>query len=166
MIEINACDINACAGCIESFLALCSESHGSTTNEYCDDASFHRPMSKQDRRSESSDEARPRCPVTTRNTPLTNERSRSDSRAQPTAQYMEAATLCVTDSLPSASKVNISANNSQLPRTLPTAERRKQKSIILSADRMGSNNLRTNKKCTYSNSTRAPTLYWRLAGKI
>ncbi|KAF2366496.1 hypothetical protein FHG87_002736 [Trinorchestia longiramus] len=35
------------------------ESHGSTTNEYRDEASFPRPMSKQERRSESSDEARP-----------------------------------------------------------------------------------------------------------
>ncbi|KAF2352379.1 hypothetical protein FHG87_016863 [Trinorchestia longiramus] len=77
-----------------------SESHASTTNEYRDEARFHRPMSKQDRRSEYSDEA---SPVTTRSTTLTNKRSRSGSRAQ----YKDAATLCLTDSLPNASKVNI-----------------------------------------------------------
>ncbi|KAF2346144.1 hypothetical protein FHG87_023100 [Trinorchestia longiramus] len=41
------------------FTLLCSKSNGSTTNEYRDEASFHQSMSKQDRRSESSDEARP-----------------------------------------------------------------------------------------------------------
>ncbi|KAF2348878.1 protein of unknown function DUF4371 [Trinorchestia longiramus] len=41
-------------------------------------------------------------------TTVTNKRSRSGSRAQPNAQYEEAATLWVTDSLLSASKVNIS----------------------------------------------------------
>ncbi|KAF2355015.1 hypothetical protein FHG87_014229 [Trinorchestia longiramus] len=64
----------------------CSESHGSNRDEYRNEASFHRPMSKQ--KSESSDEARP---VTTRSTTLTNERSRSGSRAQPTTLYNEAA---------------------------------------------------------------------------
>ncbi|KAF2359450.1 hypothetical protein FHG87_009796 [Trinorchestia longiramus] len=38
-------------------------------------------------------------PVTTGNTTSTNERSRSCNKAQPTAQYKEAATLCFTDSL-------------------------------------------------------------------
>ncbi|KAF2346610.1 hypothetical protein FHG87_022634 [Trinorchestia longiramus] len=85
-----------------SFLnaAKAFESHASTTNEYRDEARFHRPMNKQDRRSEYSDEA---SPVTTRSSTLTNQRSRSGSRAQ----YKDAATLCVTDSLPNASKVNI-----------------------------------------------------------
>ncbi|KAF2349187.1 hypothetical protein FHG87_020057 [Trinorchestia longiramus] len=52
-------------------------------------------------------------PVTTRSTTLTNERSRSGTRAQPTTlySYNEAATLCVTV-LSSASKVNISTKNS------------------------------------------------------
>ncbi|KAF2354600.1 hypothetical protein FHG87_014645 [Trinorchestia longiramus] len=52
--------------------------------------------------------------VTTRSTTLTNERSRSGSRAQLTALYNEAATLCVTDSLPSTSKVNITKNSQHL----------------------------------------------------
>ncbi|KAF2344974.1 Phosphatidylinositol-4-phosphate 5-kinase core [Trinorchestia longiramus] len=47
-----------------------------------------------------------------KSTTLTNERSRSGSRAQPTALYNEAATLCDTRSLPSTSKVNISTKNS------------------------------------------------------
>ncbi|KAF2351902.1 hypothetical protein FHG87_017340 [Trinorchestia longiramus] len=47
-------------------------------------------------------------PGTTKSTALINQRSLSGSRAQPTAQYKKAATLCVTDSPPSASKVNIS----------------------------------------------------------
>ncbi|KAF2345250.1 Ribonuclease H-like domain [Trinorchestia longiramus] len=38
---------------------ICNKSHGSTTNEYRDEASFHRPMSTQDRKSECSDKARP-----------------------------------------------------------------------------------------------------------
>ncbi|KAF2344840.1 hypothetical protein FHG87_024404 [Trinorchestia longiramus] len=38
-------------------------------------------------------------PVTTGSTTLTNERSCSGSRAQSTAQYMEPATLCVTNTL-------------------------------------------------------------------
>ncbi|KAF2367213.1 hypothetical protein FHG87_002039 [Trinorchestia longiramus] len=57
---------------------------------YRDEANFHRPMNKQDRRSESSDEA------TTRSTTLTNEGSRSSSRVQLKTLYNEAATLCVT----------------------------------------------------------------------
>ncbi|KAF2353889.1 hypothetical protein FHG87_015356 [Trinorchestia longiramus] len=44
---------------------ICCESHGSTTNESRDEGSCHRPMSKQDIRSESRDKARPR---TTRST--------------------------------------------------------------------------------------------------
>ncbi|KAF2356676.1 hypothetical protein FHG87_012570 [Trinorchestia longiramus] len=98
-------------------------------------------------------------PVKTRSTTLTNERSRSGSRAQLTALYNEAATLCITDFLTSTSKVNISIKNSS-PEKLklqPTAELIKQKPTILSADRMGSNNIHTNKKCTYSNSPHAPT---------
>ncbi|KAF2345698.1 hypothetical protein FHG87_023546 [Trinorchestia longiramus] len=55
-------------------------------------------MSKQDRRRESSNEVRP----------CSDQRSRSGSRVQPNAQYKGAATLCVTDSLLRASKVNIS----------------------------------------------------------
>ncbi|KAF2367600.1 hypothetical protein FHG87_001647 [Trinorchestia longiramus] len=39
-------------------LQHCSESHGSTKNEHRDEASFHRPMNKQDTVSESNDEAR------------------------------------------------------------------------------------------------------------
>ncbi|KAF2366087.1 hypothetical protein FHG87_003154 [Trinorchestia longiramus] len=50
-------------------------------------------------------------PVKTGSTTSTYELSRSVSRAQPTAQYKEAVTLCVTDSLPSASKVKISTKN-------------------------------------------------------
>ncbi|KAF2354472.1 C-type lectin-like [Trinorchestia longiramus] len=69
---------------IYRFDEVCSESHGSTTNEYHDEASFHRPMSKQDRRSESSDEAMPRY---NQKHDITNERSRSGSRTQPTALY-------------------------------------------------------------------------------
>ncbi|KAF2352785.1 hypothetical protein FHG87_016459 [Trinorchestia longiramus] len=37
---------------------FCSESQGFTRNEYRDEASFHRPMSKQDTGSEFNDEAR------------------------------------------------------------------------------------------------------------
>ncbi|KAF2362918.1 hypothetical protein FHG87_006323 [Trinorchestia longiramus] len=87
---------------------MCSELYDSTTNEYHDEASFHQTMSTQDT------EVNPATrlgPVTTRSTTLTNERSRSGSRSLPTAQY-EAATLCVTDSLLSAYKVNISTKNS------------------------------------------------------
>ncbi|KAF2349770.1 hypothetical protein FHG87_019473, partial [Trinorchestia longiramus] len=52
-------------------------------------------------------------PVTTRRITFSNERSRSGSRTQPTAPYNERATLCVTDSLPSDSKVNIYTKNFQ-----------------------------------------------------
>ncbi|KAF2367884.1 hypothetical protein FHG87_001356 [Trinorchestia longiramus] len=81
------------------------ESHGSTRNEYCDEASFHQPMKNR------TEDVNPRTkigPVTTKSTTLTNERSRSSSRAQLTALFNEAVTPCVTDSLPSASKINIS----------------------------------------------------------
>ncbi|KAF2346223.1 hypothetical protein FHG87_023021 [Trinorchestia longiramus] len=50
--------------------------------------------------------------VSTGSTTLTNKRSRSCSRAQPTTHYKDAATLCVTQSLPSPSKFNISIKNS------------------------------------------------------
>ncbi|KAF2345222.1 hypothetical protein FHG87_024022 [Trinorchestia longiramus] len=88
---------------------VCGESHGYTSNEYCDEASFHRPMSRQDT---EVNPATRLVPVTTRNRTLTNERSPSGIRAQPTALYNEAATLCATDSLPSAFKVNIPTMNS------------------------------------------------------
>ncbi|KAF2363310.1 hypothetical protein FHG87_005937 [Trinorchestia longiramus] len=63
-----------------------------------------------DHRANRTEEVNPATrlgPVTTRSTTLTDERSRSGSRVQPTALYNEAATLCVTESLPSAFKVNI-----------------------------------------------------------
>ncbi|KAF2360295.1 PAN/Apple domain [Trinorchestia longiramus] len=61
------------------------------------------------------------------------------SSAQPTApyEYNEAATFCVTDSLPSASKVNISTKNSHhLNNSTHSQQQRKQKPAILSTDRM------------------------------
>ncbi|KAF2346238.1 hypothetical protein FHG87_023006 [Trinorchestia longiramus] len=42
----------SCAAIYRLLIVVCSELYGSTTNEYRDEASFHRPMSKQDRRSE------------------------------------------------------------------------------------------------------------------
>ncbi|KAF2353639.1 Ribonuclease H-like domain [Trinorchestia longiramus] len=39
---------------------ICSESHGSTTNESRNEGSCHRPMSKQDTRTQSRDKGRPR----------------------------------------------------------------------------------------------------------
>ncbi|KAF2359459.1 hypothetical protein FHG87_009785 [Trinorchestia longiramus] len=82
-------------------ISVCSKSHSFPTNEYRDEASFHPPMSKQDRKSESSDEARPRY-----------DQKHDIGCAQPTALYKEAATLCFTDSLPSTFKVNIATKNS------------------------------------------------------
>ncbi|KAF2368254.1 hypothetical protein FHG87_000992 [Trinorchestia longiramus] len=84
---------------------------------------------------------------------LNDERSRSGSSAQPTTLFNEATALGVTDSPPSASKVNISSKNSHhlQKSTQPTAEQRKQKPTILSADRMGFNNSRTIKTCVAKN---------------
>ncbi|KAF2368775.1 CUB domain [Trinorchestia longiramus] len=112
------------------------ESHGCTTDEYHDDASFHRPMSKQDRRSESSDEARPRYD---QKHDITNERSSSGSRAKPTALYNEAATLCVTDSTKrfQSQHLHQKLSSPEQLNSQPAAEQRKQKPAILSADRMG-----------------------------
>ncbi|KAF2362066.1 hypothetical protein FHG87_007179 [Trinorchestia longiramus] len=153
----------------------CRESHGSTTNEYRDEANFHRPMSKQDTKVNPTK----RLGLgTTRSTTLTNERSRSGSRAQSTAQYKEAATLLhliyvhpvpnslsqtfpigtdrptdwVTNSLPSASKVNISAKNSHHLKYLTHLQQqskgsRNQPSCLRTG--WGSNNPRNNKKCKF-----------------
>ncbi|KAF2350185.1 hypothetical protein FHG87_019059 [Trinorchestia longiramus] len=85
----------------------CSESHGFTRNEYRDEANYHRPMSKQDTGSESSDEARFPLRPEARCRPVRCPAQTAVS-SQPPYTYSEAATLCVTDSLPSASKVNIS----------------------------------------------------------
>ncbi|KAF2361284.1 hypothetical protein FHG87_007959 [Trinorchestia longiramus] len=79
---------------------ICGESHGSTTNEYHDEASFHRPMRKQDRKSESSDKASPWYDQ--------KHDINQGSKAQPTPLYNEAATLDDTDFVPSTFKVNIS----------------------------------------------------------
>ncbi|KAF2368222.1 hypothetical protein FHG87_001018 [Trinorchestia longiramus] len=77
------------------------------------------------------------------------------SRAPPTALYNEAATLCVTESRPSTSKVNISAKNSyHLNNSIHSQQESKgcinQPSCLRTG--WGSNNPRTNKKCTCSNS--------------
>ncbi|KAF2353520.1 hypothetical protein FHG87_015718 [Trinorchestia longiramus] len=87
----------------------CSELHGSTTNEYRDEARFI------DQWANMTEEVNPATRlglVTTRSTTLTYKRSHSGSKAQLTALYNEAATLCVTDSLPSTSKFIISIKNS------------------------------------------------------
>ncbi|KAF2354307.1 hypothetical protein FHG87_014935 [Trinorchestia longiramus] len=71
---------------------------------------------------------------------LANERSRSGSSAQPTTLYNEATTLSVTHSPPRTSKLNISTKSShRLNNSIHNKQqsRRKQKSAILSADRMG-----------------------------
>ncbi|KAF2356173.1 hypothetical protein FHG87_013062 [Trinorchestia longiramus] len=82
-----------------------------TTNERtADEASFRRPMSEQDRGSEYNAERL--GSVTTRSTMSTNERCRSSSSTLPTVQYNEAAILCFKDSLPSASRFNISTKKS------------------------------------------------------
>ncbi|KAF2354512.1 hypothetical protein FHG87_014733 [Trinorchestia longiramus] len=135
---------------------ICSELHSSTTNEYRDEASFHRPISKQDRGSESSEEVRFSLRLEVRRR-LVGCHAQAAEPSQPSDMYKEAATLCFTDSLPSASKVDISTKNSS-PEELnlePTAEQRKQKPAILSTDRMGSNNPHTDKKCMRYNSPRA-----------
>ncbi|KAF2367276.1 hypothetical protein FHG87_001972 [Trinorchestia longiramus] len=101
-------------------------------------------------------------PVATRSMTLTNERSRSGSRSQPTALYNEAATLCVTDARPSAYKVNISSKNSHhlnnSTHSQQQSERRRNQPICLRTE-WCSNNLRTNKKCTPYNLPCAPTLH-------
>ncbi|KAF2346947.1 hypothetical protein FHG87_022298 [Trinorchestia longiramus] len=86
---------------------------------------------------------------------LTYERSRSGSSAQSTALYNEATTLGNTDSLPSASKVNISTKNSHhLSNSTHSQQQskgsRNQPSCLRTG--WGSNNPRAN-KCTCSNHT-------------
>ncbi|KAF2365392.1 hypothetical protein FHG87_003852 [Trinorchestia longiramus] len=65
-------------------------------------------------------------PVTTRDAMSTNERCRSGSRAQPSALHKEAATLCFTDSLPSASEVNISTKNSHHQKNLTHSQQQSE----------------------------------------
>ncbi|KAF2349933.1 hypothetical protein FHG87_019311 [Trinorchestia longiramus] len=67
--------------------------------------------------------------ITTRSTTATNKRSRSGSIAQPNAHYEEAATLWVTDSLLSASKVNISIRTLITWRKLTDNSRTKEAQI-------------------------------------
>ncbi|KAF2358182.1 hypothetical protein FHG87_011060 [Trinorchestia longiramus] len=65
------------------------------------------------------------------------------------------------DSLPRTSKVNISAKNSHhLKNSTHSQQQSKESKNHPSClqTRRGSNNPRTNKKCTYSNSPRTPTL--------
>ncbi|KAF2347524.1 hypothetical protein FHG87_021718 [Trinorchestia longiramus] len=91
---------------------------------------------------------------------LTNERS-SGSSAQPTAPYNEAATLGITDSLPSTSKVNISIKNSHPLKNSTYSQQQKKGSRNQPSclpTRWGSNNPRTNKKYTCSNSIRPGAL--------
>ncbi|KAF2349448.1 Reverse transcriptase domain [Trinorchestia longiramus] len=75
------------------------------------------------------------------------------SSTLPTALYNEATTLG-TDTLYQALPKSTSPQELALPEEIdlqPTAERKKQKPIILFAERMGSNNIRINKN--YSNYT-------------
>ncbi|KAF2348858.1 hypothetical protein FHG87_020386, partial [Trinorchestia longiramus] len=86
----------------------------------------------------------------------------SRNRAQPTALNKKSATLCFTDSLPSPSKVIISTKNSHHLKNSTQSQqqkKKKKKPVFLSADKMGSNNSRTelhafqlqgvSKKCTH-----------------
>ncbi|KAF2366886.1 hypothetical protein FHG87_002358 [Trinorchestia longiramus] len=102
---------------------------------------------------------------TRRSLSLTNERSRSGSSAQPTALYNEATTL--GEIIPTlhfrSQHLHQELSSTAEINTQPTAEQRKLKSDILSTDRMVSNNIRTNKKCTYSNSIRPVALSTRRA---
>ncbi|KAF2354696.1 hypothetical protein FHG87_014548 [Trinorchestia longiramus] len=133
-----------------------AESHSSTTNEYCNEASFHRPMNKQDRRSESSYEARLRYD---QKPEKANERSCSGSRAQPTAQFRSPFLVAPTTTTPRTLYQALPESTSPQELSSPeestqlTAEQRKQKHsrAILSVDRMGINNPHTNKKCTRYN---------------
>ncbi|KAF2344885.1 hypothetical protein FHG87_024359 [Trinorchestia longiramus] len=96
-----------------------SESHGFTINKYHDEARFI------DQRANKTEEVNPATrlgPVTTRSTTLTNDRSRSGSRAQLTALYNEAATLCDTDFLPNASKINIFTKTPHQPFQVPESK--------------------------------------------
>ncbi|KAF2360320.1 hypothetical protein FHG87_008925 [Trinorchestia longiramus] len=83
----------------------CSESHSSTTNEYRDEACFHRPMRKQDTRTESSDEATHSLRPEARRQSMSSHVQAAEPSQPPNIKRLQPS---VSRTLPSASKVNIS----------------------------------------------------------
>ncbi|KAF2344042.1 hypothetical protein FHG87_025202 [Trinorchestia longiramus] len=113
---------------------------------------LRRSIREQDNGTEFSDEA---MACYNRKRQLTSERSRSGSRAQSTAQYKEAATLCHGLCAKWGFKVNIFTKNfHHLNNSTHSQQQNERRRDQPSCQRTGwgSNNPHTSKKCTRYNS--------------
>ncbi|KAF2367265.1 hypothetical protein FHG87_001974 [Trinorchestia longiramus] len=114
----------------------CSESHGSTTNKYRDEPSFHRPMSKQNTGSESSDQARfPLRPEARRRPVRCSAQAAVLSQPPYVTRLQRSVSRTLYQALPKSTPQELSSPEELNTQT--TAERMKKKSAIMSEDRMG-----------------------------